>query len=195
MAVRSVGLPLPLPVSLGGTGVTAGPAVMQFSQYATVTVSPTAEATILGTVRGSKTLAAGALNTLGKTLQIDGGGSYTTTSLAPGKLTVRVYLGATLIGSAVISSLMTGATGGAFDYAGTIVCTTVGGAGVGQVRLQARISFDISANTRGFASIVSTTTVDLTAAQALNITAQWAGAGVGTGANSITNNVAVAVVI
>src|SRR6202000_3194308 len=141
--------------------------------------------TLLGTGRGTKTLAANTM-TVGKVINLIGGGVFSS-GISPGNLTIKVKLGSVVLASGTLTNLLTSATNEAFQFACTITTRTIGATGT--VVVNGNFTYEsTNALTRGFLALTNagaTSTIDTTATQTLDITVTYASA---TG-NSITTNI------
>lgn len=133
---------------------------------------------------GPRTIANDSME-IGDSISVRGGGIFTT-ALVPGNLTVRVKMGSTVIGSGVISALLTSAVNNAFAFSLDIVYRTLGASGT--VMVDGHLNYAASgATSRLWLDINntgSTMTIDTTSPQTFDISVQWASTGLG--ANSIT---------
>lgn len=165
------------PIVYDGSGMSFGSGPtgqMLFSQTATQTIANTGTATtILSTGVGSLTLPANFF-TAGRTLRVEVGGVFSTL-ITPGNLTVVAKLGSVTIGTVVISNLLASASNNAFSGQCDIACRTTGASGT--VMLNGEITYEVGVLLRGSAALTNsgaTSTIDTTATQVVNITAQWA---------------------
>lgn len=141
---------------------------------ATVT-NTTTETTILPTGVGSKTLAANFF-LVGKTVSITGGGVYSTTTV-PGNLVINVKYGSTVVATGTITNLLNSASNRAFQFDVTVVCRTTGSSGT--VICDGNLDYETSASLVARTALAlnnsgSTTTINTTTSNAIDITATWA---------------------
>jgi len=173
------------------TGMTAGINQCLFSATASATVAnSTSETTILGTGIGAKTLPANLLNAAGKQIRVKCWGTIGNT-VTP-TLQVKCKLGSTAVvdTTAVTMSAITGTN--MFQAEFVLTCRTTGSSGTvfGQGGLQYKTAnglapLEISGANTG------TSTIDLTASQALDVTVQW---GTSNASNTLTcTNVSITV--
>jgi hypothetical protein len=144
------------------------------------------ETTILGTADGSKTIPANWL-LVGRTIRITVMGTITNT--ATPTLQIRAKLGASTIldTTAVATVAITGTRN--FRYTALITCRTTGASGT--VIGEGELRYNSAAGTGNIVDAVNTatTTIDTTATQVLDVTAQW---GAASASNTITGIVAMA---
>ena len=142
-----------------------------FVQTADQTVTnTTTETTLFGTGTGSTTLASGVL--AGRTIRITLRGVMST-PVTPGTLTIRVKVGSTTIATATASSLVGSSSNSQFRFETLIQNRTTGVSGT--VVSSGTFSY------QGASAVVvetldnagATATVDTTASNAINVTAQW----------------------
>lgn len=153
-----------------------------FTQTASQTVSNVAETTLFGTGVGTKTLAAGTL-VVGKTIRIRGWAVFSTQAV-PGNVTVKIYLGATVIATGTITNILALASNNAAEFTADITCRTTGITGT--VVVGGSVGYDTGVLAQGFLALNNagaTTTVDTTASLAVDVKLLWATQAV---ANTIT---------
>lgn len=146
-----------------------------FMQTADQTITgTTTETTIFGTGIGSKTMAANTL-TIGKVINIIVSGVFTT-PVAAGNLTIRVKFGSTTIATGTISTLINSATNAGIQFNVTITTRTTGASGT--VVVDGSVGYDTTGVlTRNFVALNNagaTSTIDTTASQVIDVTAQYA---------------------
>ena len=173
-------------LSMSGTTLNAsGGNSILFAQTANQTVGNTGtETTILGTGSGSLTLPTNFFSA-GKSARIKISiGSFSTKNNPVGNLTIRLKYGATTLNTLTISNLPVSATGTA-TYEAVITDRTAGVSGT-VVSSQALNSY--FPTFLGNANIpTTTTTINTTTSNALNVTAQWA---TSSAQNSVTSVIA-----
>lgn len=126
---------------------------------------------------------------VGKSYRIRGGGIYST-GIVPGTLTVRVKIGSITIASVAITNVISLATGSVWEFECVITFRTIGASGT--VMCVGSASYEITSLSRGFAALNnagSTSTVDTTVTNLIDITVQWSSTSLGL--NSITTNLAI----
>lgn len=158
-----------------------------FTQTATVTVSnTTSELTILGSGIGSLTLPANFF-TVGKTIDCELHGHYSNAGTPT--LRVRFYLGSTVIADTGVITTPSFTGDEHLRIRLIVTCRTTGASGSVSVSAECRSHSGASGGGSYFEMemIPTEVTVDTTASQALNITAQWGTAASG---NSIDSHVA-----
>jgi hypothetical protein len=134
----------------------------------------TTETTLFGLIIGSTTLPS---NTLAQasTLRIRMSGMYSTAAV-PGNLTIRLKMGATVIASSVITALLVSASNVGWEAEALISCRTAGAGGT--VMPGGSFAYATStASARTFADLTNvgtTSAVDTTVTQQVDLTAQWA---------------------
>lgn len=157
-------------------GVMSGSIFAQTASAAAV-ASSTAETTILSTGNGTKTLPANFFR-IGRTIRVKVWGVIGNTGTP--NITIKVKLGSTVIlTSGTVASISVAANSG-FELTADIICRTVGGSGT----VMAQGAFYYGPN-RLQLPATATVTVDTTASQALDVTAQW---GTNDPANTITGH-------
>lgn len=178
---------LTLPTA-AGTLLTSGDSAPYFTQTADVTVNNSAaETTILGTVTGSKTLAVNVL-TQGKLLHGIVRGRYGSDTVTPGTMRIKVKLGSVTILDSGAQTLPNSATTKLFDIDYDLICRTTGGTGT--VWAQGKV---LIGDTSGLIPQVfpmvntSTSTIDTTATQAVDITVTFS---VADADNTVTASIA-----
>jgi hypothetical protein len=154
------------------------PSLMLFVMTAnsTAVANTVASTTILGTGVGTLTLPANFF-VAGKTVIIKGHAVISTT--ATPTLTLRSYLGATLIVSTTTTTLGTLANNG-IDYEIQLTCRTTGGSGT----IRGKITYWCSGNVIA-TSGSGATTVDTTVSQTIDVQALW---GTASASNTITGD-------
>jgi hypothetical protein len=145
-----------------------------FAQTASVTVADTAsETTLTGAGQGSLTLPANFF-TVGRTIRLKAMGVFSDTGTPT--LNVRFKLGSTTICSTGAVALAGTISNNVWSVEIELTCRTVGASGT--VIAQGLFKYDESTHagtTEGMAS-TTTTTIDTTASQAVNVTVQWGSA-------------------
>lgn len=134
----------------------------------------TSETTGIGTGTGSVTIPANTLK-VGNIVRVIGGGIYSTQTLTPGNLTIKVKLGTTVIASTTMTVLVGAVASAAFDLSSRIAVRTIGA--TASLAPVGGLNFATSAGARLFADLVnggSAVSVDLTASQTVDVTFQWA---------------------
>lgn len=164
-------------------GMSLGLKKVAFTQTANANVaSSTSETTIIGTGIGTVTLAASFL-TVGKTLRVRAYGFYGTKAAPVGTFTLKLKYGTTVlitISPTLTASLSNQQWEATFD----ITCRTTGATGT--VFAQGSANFWTVATTAGPINAVttSTTTIDTTTSNKLDLTVQW---GTSNASNTITS--------
>lgn len=144
----------------------------------------TTETSILGTGAGTKTLAAGAVNAVGRTIRINVKGMVSNFSGSP-TLTIRIKIQGVTIATGTVA--MVNATNNDFEISQIITVRSTGTGG--SFSTSGSFNHGMTTGSSGRASIVvaGTQTTDLTLSRSLDITAQW---GTAHASNSITSQVA-----
>lgn len=151
--------------------------VTLYSSSATTTVTNTVTETsaIGSTGVGSKTLPVNFFNTAGKTLRISGSGIYSAAAVAPGNLTIKIKAGSTILATATLGALLSGASSLGYQFEAEIVCRTAGSSGT--VMTSGSIDYaTTSTGTRSFGDLNNggaTSTIDTTATQVIDVTVTW----------------------
>lgn len=145
-----------------------------FTQTADQTVTnTTTETTVLGTGVGTKTLPAN-FWVIGKTLRLRVGGVYST-PITGAVATIRVKYGTTTIATVSTTALLSNATDLEFDGEVTITCRTTGVTGAvithGDIEYLTGTAGTLAVDPLNNAG--STTTIDTTTSNALDVTVQW----------------------
>jgi len=156
-----------------------------FTQTADAAVANTTnETSILGTGSGTKTVAAGALNTIGRTLRVRVKGMISNAAGAP-TLTIRFKVATTNILSGVFT--VANATNDSFDFNVEMTTRTTGTSGT--FASNGRFNHNMTTGSVGGVSLVfsGTQTTDLTLSRAIDVTAQWSAANA---SNSIGSQIA-----
>lgn len=169
-------------VRIGGTIVTGGnatptvPAGTFFTTTALGVASNNAsEITLLRGVIGTTSLVANTLSE-GRTIRLQAWGYYNTPTIVPDNLTMRVKLGGTTILTTGAQTPASSVSTGGWHITANIVCQTTGGAGTvfaqGEFPHQSTSILEVNWQMTNS----STSVINTTAANVLEITAQWAGA-------------------
>ncbi len=156
-----------------------------FTQTADVVVANTvSEISILGTGAGTKTIAAGALNVIGKTLRVKVRGMVSNFSGSP-TLTLRFKIAGTTIATGTVA--MVNATNNAFEFESMLTVRSTGAGG--SFSTSGSFNHGMTTGSSGHASIVfaGTQITDLTLSRIVDVTAQW---GTAHASNSITSQIA-----
>ena len=156
-----------------------------FTQTADAAVANTVtETSILGTGSGSKTVAAGAINTIGRTLRIKVRGMISVNVGSP-TLTVRFKIQGVTISTGVIG--VNAASNNAFSIDEMVTTRSTGASGT--VASNGEFSYQDTLNGSHSVGLLQpgTSTTDLTNSKALDITVQWSAANA---LNTITSQVA-----
>ena len=147
--------------------------IVPYTQGASVTVDTTASETTLLSSTGS---VGGLLLlkndfTVGKTYRVSGCGVFSNTGTPT--LTVKVKLGSTDVLSTGAITTVTGASNREFSFSGLITVKSLGGSGTvnGQGIFVETLATGVSLNYP--MTNASAVTVDTTANQTVNVTAQW----------------------
>ncbi len=148
-----------------------------FTQAQAVTLAnSTTETTLVGTGEGALTIQKNSL-AVGKTFKISGKGFYSNTGTP--SLTIKVKAGSTVLLTSGAITTTTGASNRGFSFEGVLTVYSLGSSGTlhgqGQV-------VEVGSATTAMVN-TSAVTVDTTANQALNVTAQW---GAASASNTIT---------
>lgn len=150
---------------------------MQFVQTASATAgNSTSELSLIGSGIGSATLAAGALNVVGKTLRIRGSGRA---QRASSTVTLKVKLGATtLFNTGAIGPPFGVGADNPFTFSLDLTTRSIGATGtiMGQGGF-VLFPTNITGSGTPLPALTSPATVDLTGALAVDITGQWGSAG------------------
>jgi len=145
------------------------PAKQTFAQTATVTVSGTAENTLIGAGAGSVTIPAASWFA-GKSFRVVVRGVYSSSSSNPGNLVFKVKLGSTVIAQTSEIFIGSGRSNVPFELRGEIICRATGASGnvfsKGLVITDDELIVKLDNGASG-------TAVDLSAAQTLNVTANF----------------------
>ena len=156
-----------------------------FTQTADAAVANTVtETSILGTGSGSKTVAAGAINTIGRTLRIKVRGMISVNVGSP-TLTVRFKIQGVTISTGVIG--VNAASNNAFSIDEMVTTRSTGASGT--VASNGEFSYQDTLNGSPSVGLLQpgTSTTDLTNSKALDITVQWSAANA---LNTITSQIA-----
>lgn len=156
-----------------------------FTQTADATVAnTTTETSILGTGSGTKTVAAGAINTVGRTLRIQVRGMISVNVGSP-TLTVRFKIQGVTISTGVIA--VNAASSNAFSIDELVTTRSTGASGT--VASNGEFSYQDTLNGSPSVGLLQpgTSTTDLTTSKTLDITVQWSAANA---LNTITSQVA-----
>lgn len=156
-----------------------------FTQTADATVAnTTVETSILGTGSGTKTVAAGAINTVGRTLRIKVRGMISVNVGSP-TLTVRFKIQGVTISTGVIA--VNAASSNAFSIDEMVTTRSTGASGT--VASNGEFSYQDTLNGSPSVGLLQpgTSTTDLTTSKALDITVQWSAANA---LNTITSQIA-----
>lgn len=156
-----------------------------FTQTADATVAnTTTETSILGTGSGSKTVAAGAINTVGRTLRIQVRGMISVNVGSP-TLTVRFKIQGVPISTGVIA--VNAASSNAFSIDELVTTRSTGVSGT--VASNGEFSYQDTLNGSPSVGLLQpgTSTVDLASSRTLDITVQWSAANA---LNTITSQIA-----
>lgn len=142
---------------------------------ATATAGPSnsaAETSLIGSGIGTHTLPTNFF-VAGKSIRVKVSGYYGTKAVAPGNITIRVKLGSTVIGTTGAAALTGNLSNLFFEVDYLITCRTPGGAGT--VFGQGIANMDIAILSENAVGMVktATTTVDTTATQVVDCTAQF----------------------
>lgn len=139
------------------------------SAAATV-ANTTTETTLFGTLVGSKTFAASSFFAIGKTVEVEAWGHFSTTGTPT--IRFRLKLGSTAVLDTTAITTPSGVTNMWWHFKGTLTCRTTGASGT--VIAQGVVYYG-AAGTLLHMPIVSTgtTTIDTTAAQVLDLTVEW----------------------
>lgn len=144
-----------------------------FVQTATATVgNSTAEASIIGTGVGSKTIPAGYLN-VGSMIVVHLTGSIGTEAVVP-TLTIKLYYGSTVLSTVTATPAAQLAASTVFEYTATSVVTTAGAVGMlvsGQVMWVRQLT------ALGPGVAPAGVVVDTTAAGAIDVKVTWGATG------------------
>lgn len=148
-----------------------------FTQSEAVTLAnSTTETTLVGTGEGSLTIQKNSL-AVGKTFKVVARGYYSNTGTPT--LTIKLKAGSTVLLTSGAITTTTSASNRAFVFNGLVTVYSLGASGT--VRGQGEVS-ELGSAVTGIAS-TSTVTVDSTANNTLNLTAQW---GAASSSNTIT---------
>jgi len=151
--------------------------VVMFTQTADKTVAnTTTETTLIGTGVGTLTLPANSL-IAGRTVRIKMSGIYSTVAVTGGTVTVKVKYGSTVIATIATTALLTGATNDYWEGEVVLTCRTTGATGT--VMTSGRVGYQITGNAVIWDELNNagaTTTIDTTAATALDVTVTWSAA-------------------
>ena len=133
----------------------------------------TTETSILGTGSGTKTVAAGALNTVGRTLRVRIKGMISNAAGAP-TLTIRFKVATVTVLSGVFT--VANATNDSFDFNVEMTTRTTGTGGT--FSSNGRFNHNMTTGSVGGVSLVfsGTQTNNLTLSNAIDVTAQWSAA-------------------
>lgn len=137
-----------------------------FTQTASVTVANTAaETSLVGSGVGSVTLPANFF-TIGKVLRVNGWGYHS--AAANPSIEIKIKLGSTIILDTT-SVASNNSTNQEIRFESNIVCRTTGASGtvIGQGRYEELTHLDVPMVNTG------TATIDTTASQVIDVTAQW----------------------
>jgi hypothetical protein len=150
-----------------------------FIGTASVTVSATGDTTLMPAGKGSTSIPAKFLQ-VGKTIRFKARG-YLSTGVAPGNVTINFKLGGSTVDTTAAFALVGSLTNLAWHVEVEITCRTTGASGA--LMIQGDFEYEITAVGADIAGMVntSTTTIDTTAAQAVDFSVNFAGTG-----NSIT---------
>ena len=163
----------------------------QFVQTQSVTIiGTTAVTTILGSGVGSLTLPANYFSAAGSMLHIHFSGIITTAAITPGTLVWMVKFGSTVLSASSTANLPNTLSNAGFNYDGVLVARTVGVTGTIQALTGPILSTAAAPpNVTSLSTFNSdsTATVDTTAPQVVDITAQFS--------SSTTNAMTVTTVI
>jgi len=158
-------------LSLDGDAYAALARVLGTMTASATVANSTSETSLLGTITGGKTLAAGSL-VVGKSLRVRAWGVLSSTGNP--NLTVRVKLGSTVVATTgAVAQVGTPSQAG-WELDGILTCRTTGASG----SVFAQGCFRYGANLVPLAATAAVT-VDTTAAQVLDATAQWSVADAG----------------
>lgn len=128
---------------------------------------------------------------VGSSIKIRCGGVFST-FVTPGNLTVNVKLGGVTIATVVIAALLASANNNGWTGEMIVTCRSAGASGT--VVCDGLISYAATSITRNFADLDNngaTSTVDTTAATALDITVTWATASTSNTISCVTSSVEV----
>ena len=156
-----------------------------FTQTADATVANTVtETSILGTGSGTKTVAAGAINTIGRTLRIQVRGMISVNVGSP-TLTVRFKIQGVTISTGVIA--VNAASSNAFSIDELVTVRTTGASGT--FASNGEFSYQDTSNGSPSVGLLQpgTSTTDLTTSKTIDITVQWSAANA---ASTLTSQVA-----
>lgn len=145
-----------------------------FTQTADAALGNTVtETSILGTGSGTKTVAAGALNTTGRTLRVRIKGMISNAAGAP-TLTIRFKVATVTVLSGVFT--VANATNDSFDFNVEMTTRTTGTSGT--FSSNGRFNHNMTTGSVGGVSLVfsGTQTNNLTLSNAIDVTAQWSAA-------------------
>lgn len=153
-----------------------------FNQYATVTQTGiVTQQSLASTGAGSRSLAAGRLNTLGAGLELYLCGTYTTDA-SPGNATIRIRIGSTTFRTIGAFALDGSITGAFWRIVGRISCRTTGATGAigGQLVWEHQSSSVAGSQVMHIETATSSAdvTVDLTASQTIDV--DWTATDAGT---------------
>lgn len=146
-----------------------------FTQTADKTVSNTVtETSIIGTGVGSITLPANFF-VAGKTIRIKVNGVYSTPALATPSVTIKIKYGSTAVASVTTSSLLSGASNLEFDGNVLITGRTTGSSGTVMTGGDIRYATGVAGTsaTDPLNNSGSTTTINTTTSNALDVTVTW----------------------
>jgi len=156
-----------------------------FTQTADAAVANTVtETSILGTGSGTKTVAAGAINTIGRTLRIQVRGMISVNVGSP-TLTVRFKVQGVTISTGVIA--VNAASNNAFSIDELVTVRTTGASGT--FASNGEFSYQDTSNGSPSVGLLQpgTSTTDLTTSKTIDITVQWSAANA---ASTLTSQVA-----
>jgi hypothetical protein len=147
--------------------------VTAFTATATATVASTTEATLIGSGVGSLTFAANSL-TAGKTIRIRARGFWSTDAVTAGTMRWRVKLGATTVLDTGAITPTIAISNSLWQLDAEITCRTTGASGTvfGQGYADRQEAAGVAFLTSAMVN-TSTTTIDTTASQILDVTFVW----------------------
>lgn len=159
----------------------------------TTITNTTSELTAIPTGIGSLTLPANFF-VVGKVIEINGGGVFSTTAITAPNITVKIKLGSTVIATVTATNVLAGASSNAFSFDARITCYTTGASG--SVMVDGIFSYETGAllarDSAALNNAGVTTTVDTTASKLLDITVTFSAA---SASNIIKTTTAVAKVV
>ncbi len=140
---------------------------VDFTQSEAVTVASTAsETTVVGTGEGSLTIQKNSA-AVGKTFRVKATGYYSNTGTPT--LTLKLKAGSTVLVSTGAITTATSASNRVFNYEAIVTVYTIGASGT----VLGQCDFADNASTIALTATTAAVTVDSTANQTLNVTAQW----------------------